>query len=274
VKRMEREDFHVSDQDLVLSVDGELASNDEVRVQNHLAACWTCRARKLELENSIAAFIRAHREELDPQLPSSGGPRALLKARIAELAAAPEKVGPRWHGLESFQAWLVRAKSARSWLGLAAAVAGLVVLTFITNHAWAPQSGAATLAVPNPKLTPGAAVLVDRGQICSVSGPNNKAVPAALQRRVFEAYGLVHAQARAYEVDYLITPALGGADDIRNLWPQSYFNTVWNAQVKDKLEDHLRELVCDERLDLATAQHEIATNWIEAYKKYFHTDRP
>jgi hypothetical protein len=25
---------------------------------------------------------------------------------------------------------------------------------------------------------------------------------------------------------------------------------------------------------LATAQHEIATNWIEAYKKYFHTDRP
>jgi hypothetical protein len=75
-------------------------------------------------------------------------------------------------------------------------------------------------------------------------------------------------------VDYLITPALGGADDIHNLWPQSYKATVWNAEVKDALEDHLRNLVCGGELDLATAQREIATNWIEAYKKYFHTDRP
>jgi len=39
----------------------------------------------------------------------------------------------------------------------------------------------------------------------------------------------------AYEVDYLITPELGGATDIRNLWP--YGDTVWNAHVKDQLED-------------------------------------
>ena len=26
--------------------------------------------------------------------------------------------------------------------------------------------------------------------------------------------------------------------------------------------------------DLATAQHEIASNWIAAYKKYFHTQTP
>ena len=46
-------------------------------------------------------------------------------------------------------------------------------------------------------------------------------------------------------MDYLITPALGGADDIHNLWPESSSATVWNAQVKDALEDHLRNLVCD-----------------------------
>jgi hypothetical protein len=33
-------------------------------------------------------------------------------------------------------------------------------------------------------------------------------------------------------------------------------------------------LVCEGRLDLPTAQREIATNWIAAYKKYFHTDKP
>ena len=99
-------------------------------------------------------------------------------------------------------------------------------------------------------------------------------MPAGLRRRVFEEYGIAHAEPRFYEVDYLITPALGGADDIHNLWPQSNSDTVWNAQVKDDLEDHLRALVCAGKLDLATAQREIAGNWIDAYKKYFHTDRP
>ena len=95
----------------------------------------------------------------------------------------------------------------------------------------------------------------------------------ALQERVFEEYGIAEAQPQAYEVDYLVTPALGGADDVRNLWPHSY-SALWNARVKDDLEDRLREMVCDGRLDLTEAQKEIAENWIAAYKKYFHTEQP
>jgi hypothetical protein len=109
--------------------------------------------------------------------------------------------------------------------------------------------------------------------VCAGTNTKNKAVPVALQRKVFEEYGIV-GEPRAYEVDYLITPALGGADDIHNLWPHSYSATVWNARVKDALEDRLREMVCDGSLDLAEAQRDIATNWIAAYKKYFHTDEP
>ena len=75
-------------------------------------------------------------------------------------------------------------------------------------------------------------------------------------------------------MDYLITPALGGADDIRNLWPQPYAAPVWNARVKDALEYRLRDMVCDGGIELGEAQREIATNWIAAYKKYFHTEEP
>ncbi len=96
----------------------------------------------------------------------------------------------------------------------------------------------------------------------------------ALQRKVLEEYGIAGAEPRAYEIDYLVTPALGGADDIRNLWPHSYSATAWNAAVKDALEDRLRDMVCDGSLDLTQAQKEIAGNWIAAYKKYFHTERP
>jgi hypothetical protein len=110
--------------------------------------------------------------------------------------------------------------------------------------------------------------------VCAQVNVKNKAVPVALQRAVFQEYGLQGADPRAYEVDYLVTPALGGADDIHNLWPHSYSATAWNAQVKDALEDRLREMVCDGSLDLADAQREIAANWIAAYKKYFHADKP
>ena len=49
---------------------------------------------------------------------------------------------------------------------------------------------------------------------------------------------------------------------------------MWNARVKDELEELLPVLVCRGQVDLATAQRDIAVNWIAAYKRYFHTDRP
>jgi hypothetical protein len=264
------EESHLSDQELLLALDGELAPRDAGRVQWHLAACWTCRARKQEIEGAISEFIRVQRQTLDMQLPPADGPRALLKAQLAQLAETQPTRGTPFR-----LSWPWRLSwPTISWAATAALA--LVVTAYLLFHGWAERPAERTVAVtiPNPSLTPGATVLVSRGEVCRESNTKNKVVPVALQRRVFDEYGIQAARPSAYEVDYLITPALGGADDIHNLWPESYSETVWNAQVKDALEDHLRDLVCDGELDLATAQREIATNWIEAYKKYFHTDRP
>ena len=35
-----------------------------------------------------------------------------------------------------------------------------------------------------------------------------------------------------------------------------------------------RRMVCGGQVDLATAQHDISTDWIAAYRKYFHADKP
>jgi len=101
-----------------------------------------------------------------------------------------------------------------------------------------------------------------------------RVVPATIARQVFAAYGIREPRPRAYELDYLITPALGGSDNIRNFWPQPYGSTVWNAHVKDALEDHLHRLVCQGEIDLATAQQDISRDWVVAYKRYFRTDKP
>ena len=264
---MSSKDSHLSDQELLLAADGELPPARSGQVASHLAECWTCRVRRAEIEESIGDFVRAYRGNLDPLLPSAAGPRALLKAQLAEMTAemaSSQRWRFRWAGFATLR-----------YAGAALFVALLALLVYF-RPAFPSRQGphAVPVSFPEPSLTPGVTAGVNRDQICRSTPPKNRIVPASLQRRVFEEYGIAGAEPRAYEVDYLITPALGGADDIRNLWPQSNSSAVWNARVKDALEDRLHDLVCDGRLDLVTAQRDISSDWIAAYKKYFETDQP
>jgi hypothetical protein len=86
--------------------------------------------------------------------------------------------------------------------------------------------------------------------------------------QVFQEYGL--ERSGNYEVDHLISLELGGSNDTRNLWPQTYHGQ-WNARVKDGLENRLHELVCMGKLPLRDAQYDISHNWIQAYCKYVPT---
>jgi len=256
-----KHDEHLPDQQLLLEVEGELSTQEEKRVQAHLSGCWKCRARRQELENAITGFVRVYQRKFEPALPPAEGPRALLKAHLAEFSSSSGNgSASRFPGARAF-AW-------------AAVLCGLLVLGLFLIRAAGERPGTRIVSIPDSTLTPGATVLLSRPAVCAQENIKNKAVPVALQRKVFEVYGISRADPRAYEVDYLVTPALGGADDIHNLWPHSYSSTVWNARVKDALEDRLRDMVCEGSIDLGEAQREIAVNWIAAYKKYFHTDRP
>ncbi len=259
---MNYKESHIPDRDLLLQLEGELSPGRSEVILSHIADCWKCRARRQRIEEAIADFVNIYQGSMDEQLPPADGPRALLKARMAELASS--------------QAPIPRRPWQRIW---ATALAGFVALGFalmvsMTKRLPPIHSDNEIVAVPDAHLTPGATLLVSRTDVCAQSNGNNKPVPSALRRAVFKEYGISGADPKAYEVDYLVTPALGGADDIHNLWPHSYSATVWNARVKDALESRMREMVCNGSLELPEAQREIAKNWIEAYKKYFHTDQP
>jgi hypothetical protein len=241
---MRETDAHLSDRELLLVSDGELPA---ARAR-HLAGCFACRARQRHLDRAAADVARTQREAI--QLPAPDAARSQLLARLAEMAGRPA------------------AHRLPRWSIAAAAIFALLGTLALYNR------GHHTSEVPSRRLTPGAARTASREEICNSALPKNQVVPADLRQRVFQAYGMANADPRKYEVDYLITPALGGADDVRNLWPQPYGSTVWNARVKDVLEDRLHDLVCGGQLDLAEAQHDISTDWIAAYKKYFGTDQP
>ena len=255
------EDGHLPDATLLLDADGELAPSDEKRVHAHLSACWRCRARRAELELAIQEFVRMHRAHFEPMVPSADGPRALLKARMAAST------------LPSRRSWLPRVFSNTAWI----AVSGVLIVSFVFGRITAEKSRllhrSAIVFAPESRLTPGATVLTDKAAVCAAPDIKNKSVTLVVQQQVFAEYGITGSDPAKYEVDYLVTPALGGSDDIRNLWPHSY-NAVWNARVKDDLEDRLREMVCQGQIDLQSAQRDIATDWIAAYKRIFHTDEP
>jgi hypothetical protein len=129
--------------------------------------------------------------------------------------------------------------------------------------------------LPMADVTPGFIRPVTLQELCSGTEHGPTALIAqSVHRQVFHSYGTDSRAAAEYELDHLITPELGGASDVRNLWPQAYSHTPWNAYVKDELERLFHRLVCVGELELATAQREIAKDWISAYKKYFRTGKP
>jgi hypothetical protein len=274
---MRGERFHPTDQELLQASDGELSGRSAAAIVDHLRTCWECRARTAQMESAIHDFISAHRQELDSQLPPIEGSRALLKARLAEASAHP--LGGSWQ----------RFLHMGGPLGTVAYVCGMALVVAILGK-FAFQlvqgnssplrnrvmpAGIALELEPDRKLTPGVTRTVAIGEVCSTAREEVvREVPAPLRQSVLREYGVGEGKTKDYEIDYLITPGLGGADDIHNLWPEPRKAGTWNARVKDDLEERLHEMVCSGSVDLPTAQREIATDWIAAYKKYFHTDKP
>lgn len=136
--------------------------------------------------------------------------------------------------------------------------------------------------VPNPAVTPGVARPLATDQVCSTKwGHDQRAVTAAMKAQVFEAYDIriprdggrysfpkLPGGGSAYEVDHLISRELGGADDVKNLWPEPYMG-AWNAHDKDRVENRLHVEVCAGHLTLDRAQQEIRTDWRIPYRQYF-----
>lgn len=146
--------------------------------------------------------------------------------------------------------------------------------------AMASGAQARDLVLPDPDLTPGKSRPgLTVAKICATKwGKDARHVTAAMKQEVFEAYGLTgnddpacltDAHGRHCEIDHLISRELGGADDVKNLWPEPYGSTPWNASLKDRVENRLHKEVCAGHLSLQKARAAIKSDWRVPYKKYF-----
>lgn len=123
-------------------------------------------------------------------------------------------------------------------------------------------------AIPDPTISPGMALPDVTAEMVSKPGyaTSVRNVPESEKRRVYAEYGIASHQSGEYEIDHIISLELGGSNDIRNLFPQSYHG-AWNAHMKDKLENKLHEMVVHHEITLQQAQYDISHNWTIAYKR-------
>lgn len=252
---MRHKHLHSSDKHLLMAVDGELPARRKSELTAHLECCWFCRERMRSMENTIAEFVRARNSELNRELDReaarAAGSKALLRARLA--AASRTKASTLRLPDE------IRQIAPATGMLLAVAAVIIAVIFRSTTNAGGPE--------PKMALTPGETRPITLAEVCRKADADVIAeVSDETRKKVFSEYG-IRGNPSNFEIDYLITPDLGGAGSLRNLWPQPY-SVTWNAHVKDRLEQRLHELVCAGKLDLSTAQHDIAADWIGAYKKY------
>ncbi len=248
---------HVTDRELVSYLDGELSESERTAVTRHLDSCDECNAKHAAMASIMTAVCDEHRSLIDQSVSEST--RARLVSRLAHMAAEP--VWQWWPPASAFAfaAVVVMVASAAAYVH--------------RSHSPASLTARHGLVLPVASITPGATADVTVDQLCS-GATDARPITVAMRAQVLSAYGVQDVPSDQYELDYLITPELGGATDVRNLWPQRYGSPIWNARVKDELEELLPRLVCSHQLDLTTAQRDMASDWIAAYKKYFKTDVP
>ena len=143
--------------------------------------------------------------------------------------------------------------------------------------------------LPDRGLTPGISLNLTMNKICSTKwGSDARSVTAKMKKDVVASYKfkvsacpltvLKGKRVHRLEIDHLIARSIGGADDVKNLWPQCYepvnkdkSKQANGAHKKDRLETELHRRVCKAKSAslLKEYQNEMKANWIALYREIY-----
>jgi hypothetical protein len=144
---------HLSDEKLLLAMDGELAAGESAQVKIHLQACWSCRARNEQIEEAIANVVE-YRDLLATSFgPTSSDGRAKFVTQLQQLSrrvGSPTLRSRVVGTLRAVQAFLQGA------LPRHAAISGLVIATLLLlffAHPWEVRKVSASQLLENAQVS-------------------------------------------------------------------------------------------------------------------------
>jgi hypothetical protein len=138
---------HLSDGQLLFVLDGESSPQEAAQVDVHIASCWSCRARREQIERAIGNVVEYRDCLIQPHLPIPGG-RERFVDRLEEFTrtAAQPSLWRRiiLRGLRAFESIAQDAIPRHAWT-CALILAGFVLFSL---HLWqTPKVSASQLLV-------------------------------------------------------------------------------------------------------------------------------
>lgn len=120
------------------------------------------------------------------------------------------------------------------------------------------------LHLPSVHLTPGETRPLTQATTCAIKWSKDvRHVTQKMKVEVCQSYDVPgRCPGPDWEIDHLIPRELGGADTVKNLWPQP----IKEARKKDVLENFLHRAVCGGAMTLEQAQESIREDWTQAYR--------
>jgi anti-sigma factor RsiW len=144
---------HLSDEQLLFALDGELTADESADIKVHLEACWSCRARSEQIEEAIASVVE-YRDLLTTSFaPTSTGGRAMFVARLQQLARSVGKPTLRNRLVGKLRALQVFLQGA---LPRHAGISGLVMATIILllfTRPWEVRKVSASQLLENAQVS-------------------------------------------------------------------------------------------------------------------------
>ena len=124
--------------------------------------------------------------------------------------------------------------------------------------------------LPDAKLTPGVVASIDTALVCEKDYPARvRHVTTTTKNKVYKNYKVDKDKCtKGCKIDHLIPLAIGGSNDIGNLWPHEY-GAEWNVFAKTRLEVRLRKEVCTGKMPIAAAQSCIRENWPQCFARFY-----
>ncbi len=113
---------HLSHEQLLRHLDGELSRFAAWQTAAHLKTCWACQVELDHLKDQIAAIVDAHSAVFAPSLPPPPAPWPRLEPRLEGARADRE---PVWRKVAPFAGRSFRARLAYSGAAVAALAVGV-----------------------------------------------------------------------------------------------------------------------------------------------------
>ncbi len=121
--------------------------------------------------------------------------------------------------------------------------------------------------LPDPNCTPGDIFSDTPLDVMCAHGYTKtvRNVSLATKKKVYQMYGIAYPTVRgSYEMDHLIPLALGGNNNVANLFPEAA-SPAPGFKEKDVVEIYLYQQVCAGAINVGAAQLEIAKDWVAIY---------